>query len=68
MLENIDERTDDRRPPFSSGELKKLLILPIQQFEADFLWPQNPEFRNNPEHFHPCIYEPRHVISNNVAI
>ena len=19
--------------------------------------PQNPEFRNNPENFHPCIYE-----------
>ena len=31
----------------------------IQDFEADFLLsmesqPQNPEFRNNPEHFHPC--------------
>ena len=29
----------------------------IQHFEADFLWsqPQNPEFRNNPENFHPCM-------------
>ena len=29
-------------------------ICRIQHFEADFLWPQNPEFRNNPEIFHPC--------------
>ena len=50
--------------------------------------PQNPEFRINPENFHPCVsdvvqivnlyseaepahailvFEPRHVISNNVA-
>ena len=28
----------------------------IQHFEADFLWKaSNPEFRNNPENFHPCI-------------
>ena len=32
------------------------MISLIQHFEADFLWkskPQNPEFRNNPENFHP---------------
>ena len=26
----------------------------IQHFDADFR-PQNPEFNNNPENFHPCI-------------
>ena len=34
------------------------MIALIQHFQADFLWntesrPQNPEFRNNPENFHP---------------
>ena len=29
------------------------IICLIQQFEADF---QKPEFRNHPEHFHPCKY------------
>ena len=31
----------------------------ILYFEAVFLMeskPQNPEFRNNPENFHPCVY------------
>ena len=27
----------------------------IQHFEADFQ-PQNPEFRNNPLNFHPCMF------------
>ena len=33
-----------------------IMLSLIQHFEADFLWknPQNPEFRNNPENFHPC--------------
>ena len=24
-------------------------------------WPQNPEFRNNPENFHPCKYGIAHL-------
>ena len=34
------------------------MISLIQHFEADILsesQPQNPEFRNNPENFHPCF-------------
>ena len=27
----------------------------IQHFKADFLLPQNPEFRNDPENFHSCV-------------
>ena len=30
----------------------------IQHFEADFQ-PKNPEFRNNPENFHPCTLDIR---------
>ena len=34
-----------------------IMVSLIQHFKADFLWsqPQNPEFRNNPENFHPCM-------------
>ena len=36
-----------------------IIISLIQHFEADFLWKvnrKNPEFRIDPENFHPCIY------------
>ena len=39
-------------------ENSKLVVCLIQYFEADLIsmesQPQNPEFRNNPENFHPC--------------
>ena len=35
---------------------KTIITCRIQHFEADFLWnPENPEFRKNPENFHPCV-------------
>ena len=39
--------------------IEAIVISLIQHFEADFLWsqPQNPEFRINPENFHPCRKE-----------
>ena len=42
---------------FSLDKLKIKRACLIQDFEADFLWKvQTPEFRNNPENFHPCIF------------
>ena len=42
----------------------------IQHFEADFPWkvsmesrPKNPEFRINPENFHPCLYRYQNLMS-----
>ena len=71
MFEIVDGRTDGRRTDagvtgillahpwaFGSGELKSHDNLPNSGFWG---WlstesqPQNPEFRNNPENFHPCI-------------
>ena len=41
----------------------------IPNFEDAFLWKvsltQNPGFRNNPENFHPCMYENYLLIMNN---
>ena len=30
--------------------------------------PQNPEFRNNPENFHPCMTELSHIKKDSVVI
>ena len=42
----------------SLDRLKIIIICFIQYFE-DFMesQPQNPEFKNNPDNFHPCIID-----------
>ena len=39
---------------------ESIILCLIQHFGAGFLWsqPQNPEFRINPENFHPCHHAP----------
>ena len=57
MLQNIKNSEFNGQIPLDKLKLnqKSYYYLRIQYFEADFLnQPQNPEFRNNPENFHPC--------------